>query len=167
MKVMGRKVGIEFTNDRNVVSTKRAHALMEYLKQRPNNNNNNNNNGNNDSDANQFMEDLYQTYFVEGKDIHQESLLVEMVSKFGVDAEEARRAMGPDHLKEISILDRQNKYKYGVTGVPFFLIYPNHDDDRDSNKSGSSSKPVAFSGAYPVEVIAEQLEEAAGEDGTV
>jgi len=37
-----------------------------------------------------------------------------------------------------------------VSGVPFYMIYPNHGSD----------KPVAFSGAYPPEVIAKQLEEA-------
>ncbi|KAG7345991.1 dsba oxidoreductase [Nitzschia inconspicua] len=140
LRVMGRKVGIEFNNDRKIVNTKRAHALVEYLKQEQGN-----------DVANQFMEDLYKLYFEDAKDINDESVLVEAVGKYGVESGQAHRVMAPDYLKEISEKDRQNKLKYGVSGVPFFMIYPND----------GKSRPVAFSGAYPVEVIAEQLEEAA------
>ena len=140
LRVMGRKVGIEFNNDRKAVNTKRAHSLVEYLKQEKGN-----------DVANQFMEDLYKIYFEDGQDINDETVLVQAVSKYGLDGEQARRVMAPDYLKEIAEKDQHNKYKYGVSGVPFFMIHPN--DGR--------SRPVAFSGAYPVEVIAEQLEEAA------
>mmetsp|Transcript_26620 Transcript_26620/g.49721 ORF Transcript_26620/g.49721 Transcript_26620/m.49721 type:complete len:189 (-) Transcript_26620:1785-2351(-) len=150
LKVMGRKVGIEFNNDRKVVDTKKAHALMEYIKEQCGN-----------DKANQFMEDLFHAYLEEGKDINDETMLVETAVRNtndnGISADDARRAMGPDHVKQILIQDRQNKYKYGVSGVPFFMIHPNNNDD-------DNSRPVAFSGAYPVEVIAEQLQEAAGEN---
>lgn len=142
LRVMGRKVGIEFNYDRKAVNTKRAHALVEYLK---------NEKGN--DVANTFMEDLYKIYFEDGQDINDETVLVTAVSSHGVDAEQARRVMAPDHLQEIEEKDRHSKHKYGVTGVPFFMVYPND----------GQSRPVAFSGAYPVEVIAEQLEEAAGD----
>jgi predicted DsbA family dithiol-disulfide isomerase len=101
------------------------------------------------------MEDLYKAYFEEGRDINDETLLAEMASdsKYGLDVEQAKRAMADDHLKEIAVQDRQNKFKYGVSGVPFFMVHP----------ADGKSRPVAFSGAYPVEVIAEQLEEAAGD----
>ncbi|KAL3911878.1 MAG: hypothetical protein SGILL_007111 [Bacillariaceae sp.] len=147
LRVMGRKVGIEFTNDRKAVNTKRAHALVEHLKQSPAHGN---------DVANQFMEHLYKLYFEEGRDINDETLLAEiMVSEqYGLDTEQAKRAMSADHLKEIAVQDRQNKVQYGVSGVPFFMIHSSVD---------TKSRPVAFSGAYPIEIIAEQLEEAAGE----
>ena len=146
LRVMGRKVGIEFNNERKAVNTKRAHALVEHLKNSPAHGN---------EVANQFMEDLYKIYFEEGKDINDENLLAEMASSsdYGLDAEQAKRAMAEDHLKEVAVQDRQNKFKYGVSGVPFFMIHP----------ADGKSRPVAFSGAYPVEIIAEQLEEAAGD----
>jgi predicted DsbA family dithiol-disulfide isomerase len=140
LRVMGRNVGIEFNNDRKAVNTKRAHALMEYLKSSSGN-----------DVANQFMEDLYKMYFEEGKDINDEAILVEAIGKHGVESEQARRVMAPDFLKDIEEKDKHNKITYGVSGVPFFMIHPND----------GKSRPVAFSGAYPVEVIAEQLEEAA------
>jgi predicted DsbA family dithiol-disulfide isomerase len=141
LRVMGRKAGIEFNNDRKMVNTKKAHALMEYFQS---------NLGH--PVANQFMEDLYRIYFEEGKDINDEQLLAQTAAtKYGVDVEQARRAMAPDFLKIVTEKDRENKHKYGVNGVPFFMIYP----------VDGKSPPTAFSGAYPVEVIAEQLEDAA------
>jgi predicted DsbA family dithiol-disulfide isomerase len=139
MKVMGRKVGIQFNNDRLMVNTKRAHALVELLKRK----------GENES-ANQFMVDLYKAYFEKAENINDETLLLEKVSKYGVEENEAQFAMGDNNLAEIAKLDRDTKRKYGVSGVPFFMIHPN-----------DGGTPVAFSGAYPPEIIAEQLEEAA------
>lgn len=139
LRVMGRNVGIEFNNDRKAVNTKRAHALMEYLKSTSGN-----------DVANNFMEDLYKLYFEEGQDINDETILVTAVGKHGIDSEQARRVMAPDFLKDIDHKDKHNKFKYGVSGVPFFMIHPND----------GKSRPITFSGAYPVEVIAEQLVEA-------
>lgn len=136
---MGRNVGIEFTSDRKMVNTKRAHALMEHLKAR----------GENDN-ANSFMVDLYKAYFERGENINDEKRLVEMVQKYGVDETEAQFAMGEHNLLDVTKKDRQVKSMYGVSGVPFYMIHPN-----------DGGTPVAFSGAYPPEIIAEQLEEAA------
>eukprot|EP00934_Nitzschia_sp_Nitz4_P008436 Nitzschia sp. Nitz4//scaffold436_size7492//5343//6008//NITZ4_009156-RA/size7492-snap-gene-0.13-mRNA-1//1//CDS//3329551848//8426//frame0 len=136
LKVMGRNVGIEFSSTRRMLNTKRAHALVELIK----------NKGENDK-ANDFMEDLYKAYFEEAKNINDESLLKEMVKKYGVDESEAAFAMGEHNLVTIAQEDRRIKSMYGVSGVPFFMIHPN-----------DGGRPVAFSGAYPPEIIAEQLE---------
>jgi predicted DsbA family dithiol-disulfide isomerase len=140
LRVMGRKVGIEFNNDRKIVNTKRAHALVELLKAK----------GENDS-ANEFMVDLYQSYFERGENINDETLLTEkVVQSYGVNETEAKLAMGEPNLVEIAKQDRKVKSTYGVSGVPFYMIHPNN-----------GGRPVTFSGAYPPEIIAEQLEEAA------
>jgi len=139
LKQMGRAVGIVFNNDRQALNTKRAHALVEQLKVK----------GENEK-ANAFMEDLYQSYFVDAQNINDPVWLTQAVSKYGVDEQECAFAMGDQNLAAIAKLDRDTKSQYGVSGVPFYMIYPNHGSD----------KPVAFSGAYPPEVIAKQLEEA-------
>lgn len=138
LRAMGRKVGIEFNNGRKMVNTKRAHALVEQLK----------NKGENDS-ANKFMEDLYESYFVDGQDINDEKWLIKAVGKYGIDESECQFALGDHNLVAVAKLDRDTKSKYGVNGVPYYMIHPN-----------DGGKPVAFSGAYPPEIIAEQLEEA-------
>lgn len=137
--VMGRKVGIEFNNERRMANTKRAHALMEFLKAKDN------------EKANQFMEDMYRTYFVDGKDLNDIHLLMELVKPYGVDETQAQVAMADDKLQAIAAQDQSIKRSLGVSGVPFFMI--EHASDR--------SKSVSFSGAYPAEVIAEQLQSAA------
>lgn len=141
LSVMGREAGIEFNPSRRMVATQRAHALVEHLKATKGN-----------EAANQLMEDLYKTYFEEGQDISQVALLSEKVEQFGLDAEEAARVMlDAKRLNEIMVQDRQIKKRYGVSGVPFFMIHPNN----------GGGPPVAFSGAYPVEFIAKQLQKAA------
>lgn len=140
LRVMGRKVGIEFNNDRKAVNTKRAHALVELLKAKGEN-----------EQANSFMVDLYKCYFEQGEDINNESLLKEKVAKYDVDETEISFAMAEHNLIDIVKKDREIKRMYGVSGVPYFMIHPSN-----------GGRPVAFSGAYPPEIIAEQLEEAAG-----
>lgn len=140
LMTMGRKVGIQFSNERRIVNTKRAHALMELLKAK----------GENDQ-ANAFMVDLYKSYFEQAEDINDEALLKEKVAKYDADETEVSFALNEHNLIDIANKDREIKRKYGVSGVPFFIIEPN-----------DGSRPVAFSGAYPPEIIAEQLEEAAG-----
>lgn len=139
LKVMARKVGIEFNNDRKMLNTRRAHALVELLKVKGEN-----------AKANAFMEDLYKSYFEMAENINDEDLLKEKVAKYGVDETEAAFALGEQNLGEIARLDRKIKTTYGVSGVPFFMVHP-----------ADGSTPVAFSGAYPPEIIAEQLQKAA------
>jgi len=139
LKQMGRAVGIEFNDNRKMVNTKRAHALVEQLK----------NKGENDQ-ANQFMEDLYKSYFVDGQDVNDEQWLMKAVAKYGVDENECAFALSDHNLAAIGKMDRDTKNKYGVNGVPFYMIYPKKEGE----------KPIAFSGAYPPEIIAEHLEEA-------
>jgi predicted DsbA family dithiol-disulfide isomerase len=141
LKVMGRNVGIEFNNDRLMLNTRRAHALMELLKAK-----------NENAKANEFMEDLYKSYFEKAENINDENLLKEKIAKYGVDETEAAFAMSENNLGEIARLDRKIKGTYGVSGVPFFMVHPL-----------DGSTPIAFSGAYPPEIIAEQLEKASAE----
>jgi predicted DsbA family dithiol-disulfide isomerase len=51
----------------------------------------------------------------------------------------------------IRTLDRQVKSQWGVSGVPFYIIEPHNGSD----------DPVSFSGAYPIDAIAEYLVKAA------
>ena len=97
------------------------------------------------------MVDLFEGYFVGGENINDEALLKQKIAKYNVDETEISFALGEHNLIEIAKQDREVKRTYGVSGVPFFMIHPN-----------DGGRPVAFSGAYPPEVIAEQLEEAAG-----
>jgi len=143
---MGRQAGIEFNNARKMVNTQRAHALVEQLQRK----------GENDQ-ANAFMVELYRCYFEEGQDINDPIWLTERVARYGLDPPEAAVCLSDANLAHIAQLDREMKHRYGVSGVPFFMIYPNNQTKKD----GEDPRPVTFSGAYPPQVIAEQLKIAA------
>lgn len=141
MKQSGRAVGIEFTNDRRVYNTIKAHTLVEYVK-----------NDLKDNDkANAIMEDLYGRYFEKGENIDTVSLLQSVAEESGhtVDAQVLEDSKRHEEIraKDMSVKRR------GVHGVPFFIIEKNGEKES-----------VNFSGAYPPAFIAEQLIDASGEE---
>lgn len=156
LKRMGRSMGIEFNMSRKMVNTKRAHALMEYIKTTTNGN----------DVANMFMEDMYRAYFEDARDINDPTVLLDILSSGGdrysmLDVDDIKTFLNDGNdakLDDIARIDRHNKSTYGVSGVPFFMVHPSTDEDN------VDSRPVAFSGAYPIDVIAEQLQIAAGKD---
>jgi predicted DsbA family dithiol-disulfide isomerase len=138
---MGQAVAIRFNNDRKMVNTLQAHALVEGVKDSQGN-----------DVANRLMEHLYQLYFEQAADINDRTVLLAAAAHAApqMDPVDAARAMetGRDRIRT---LDRQVKSQWGVSGVPFYVIEPNNGSD-DS---------VSFSGAYPIDAIAEYLLKAA------
>lgn len=137
MARMGRAVGINFNNDRKIYNTKKAHALVEHIKATDN------------DKANELMENLYGLYFEKGDDISDMAKLLEAAEKVGISADEAKAAMVEKNQVDVVKKDRLVKSQWGVSGVPYYVI--------EQNNGG---KPVAFSGAYPVDFIADELEKA-------
>lgn len=135
---MGRAVDIHFNTERRMVNTIAAHALVEAVKAEKGN-----------DVANQLMERLYKDYFEGAKDISDTSVLLEAAASFGMEDRDAVMALETGKA-DIRRMDQEVKNSLGVTGVPFYIIEPNNGD-----------RPVSFSGAYPVDIIAEQLEKAA------
>lgn len=135
---MGRAVGINFNNDRKMYNTKKAHALVEHVKSKDN------------DKANILMENLYELYFEKGENIGDVDKLVEAAQEVGITADEAKSAMVEKNQADIIQKDRQVKTRQAVSGVPFYII--------EQNDGG---KPVAFSGAYPIDYISDLLEKAA------
>jgi predicted DsbA family dithiol-disulfide isomerase len=132
----GRAVGIEFNNKRNIYPTVKAHALIEYVKESDN------------EKANLMMEELYTRYFVKGENINSAQVLTEVASKFGVD--EVDSIITDEERKEkVLAKDQIFKREMRVSGVPFYIVEQNN-----------GKRPVAFSGAQPVDMIAEVLQEA-------
>lgn len=138
--VAGRKVGIEFSKKRNIYPTIKAHALMEYAKQEIDN-----------DTANKLMEELFHRYFEKGDNINSEDVLAGIASNVGIEEAAAKDAMQNDKFQyNVQEKDMLYKQQMRVSGVPFFIF---------ERKDGK--KPVGFSGAQPIDIMAEQLEEAA------
>lgn len=137
---MGEAVGIKFNSNRRMVNTIRAHALVEAVKKTISN-----------DTANKLMEHMYELYFVQGKDISDTDVLMEAAKQVAnMDPKDAALAMETG-ANDVRVQDRTVKSAWGVSGVPFYVIQPN-DPKR---------KPVSFSGAYPPDIIAEELVKAA------
>ena len=87
---------------------------------------------------------LYQAYFVDGRNIGDIDLLVEIAASVGLPADEARQVLQERRFSDAVDADWQKSHRYGVTGVPTFV----------ADKYG-------VVGAQPYEVL-EQLVEKAG-----
>lgn len=137
--VAGRKVGIEFAQKRNIYPTLKAHALMEYAKKEHSN-----------DTANELMEELFHRYFENGDNINSDEILAQIAEKVGIESSKSKDACQDDSLLyEVYEKDKLHKEQMRISGVPFFVI-----DRKDGQR------PIGFSGAQPIDIMAEQLEEA-------
>ena len=87
---------------------------------------------------------LYRAYFVDGRNIGDPEVLVELAQSVGLSPEEARTGLTERRFKDAVDADWAKSHRYGVTGVPTFVA------DR-----------YGVVGAQPYEVL-EQLVEKAG-----
>jgi len=136
LSAAGRKVGINFNANRKVIPTLRCHIAMEYINQTF---------SIDKGDA--LMRVLFKKYFEEGINVNQKDNLLDACAEaLGAefDREKLNEILQDDSLgSHVKEKDRSFKTKMRVSGVPFFII-------------GSNS----FSGAQPVELLAEVLNEA-------
>ena len=64
---------------------------------------------------------LFRAYFVEGRDISQPSVLLEIAERVGLPVDEARRVLEDRTFKAAVDADWALSRRYGVTGVPTFV----------------------------------------------
>ena len=83
---------------------------------------------------------LYKAYFVEGRNLADQEVLLEITQSVGLPVEEARSVLENRTFKDAVDADWQKARRYGITGVPTFVA--------------GGSKVV---GAQPYEVLAGQL----------
>lgn len=136
----GRKVGINFNLSRRIINTVAAHALVEHVMT---------------SDiekTNDLMEAMFVAYFEEAKDLSKVEELQSVGRVIGLCSETVKNVVTSNASKTAVLRKvRETQHAYRVRGVPFFLVEPI-----------DGGRPIAFSGAQPPEIIAEQLVEASG-----
>jgi predicted DsbA family dithiol-disulfide isomerase len=89
---------------------------------------------------------LYRAYFVEGRNIGDIEVLVEIAAACGLPAEEARAVLVERRFKEAVDADWAKSHRYGVTGVPTFV-----------------ARRYGVVGAQPYEVLEELVQKAGAE----
>jgi predicted DsbA family dithiol-disulfide isomerase len=83
---------------------------------------------------------LYRAYFVEGRNLADIEVLVDIAQSVGLPADQAREVLVSRTFKQAVDADWDKARRYGITGVPSFVV--------DGRK---------LVGAHPYDVLAEQL----------
>ena len=90
---------------------------------------------------------LFKAYFVDGRNIGDAAALLEIAARVGLDAEKAKEVLDKRTWKAAVDADWEKSRRYGVTGVPTFVI----------GKRGAV-------GAQPYEVLEQLVQEAGKPD---
>jgi predicted DsbA family dithiol-disulfide isomerase len=89
-------------------------------------------------------ERFFRGYMVEGEAIGDHDVLVRLASEAGLDKDEVRAVLASDRYASDVREEEETAQKLGIRGVPFFVL----------------GGKYAVSGAQPVEVLVQALEEA-------
>lgn len=68
---------------------------------------------------------LFRAYFVDGRNIADQSVLLDVVQTIGLSEEDARTVLEKRTFKAAVDADWEKSRRYGVTGVPTFVIGQN------------------------------------------
>ncbi len=90
-------------------------------------------------------ERIMQAYFSESLAIGDRAALAKLAAEFGIDESEVLAMLESDAYTSEVRADEASAVKYGISGVPFFVI----------------NEKVGISGAQPVETFAQALKQAA------
>ena len=128
IKDMGKQVGIGFNIENVIVAnTFPAHKLIHFAAK--------------SNKANEAEELLFHAYFIDGKNVADHEVLVNIAEELGLDTDQAQYVLNSDSFDyevKQDILEAKN---IGVTGVPFFLL----------------NDKYTLSGAQPVDLFVEAL----------
>lgn len=131
------KHGVTMAKNRRIFQTLTSHLLVEHCKREDETG----------GLADTLMDNLFCRYFERGEDLSKEEVLVSAGVDVGLSEEVVSRLLveGSSSTDAEAIMKKDESYKRGgVSGVPFFI------------RGGAR-----FSGAQPVEVFEELLEECA------
>lgn len=107
----GRAVGLEYrfdliTRQPNSIN---AHRLIRFAAD--------------DQAVNDVVENLFETYFMQGKDISEPEILIDIAVKNGMDQERVRNyLLSEQDVEWVSSEDARAKKRLGITTVPFLVL---------------------------------------------
>ena len=108
---------------------------------------------------------LYRGYFVDGRNIGDVEVLLEITRSVGLCVKEARRVLETRSFKDAVDADWSRSQRYGITGVPTFVV-----GGVAGGAAGSVAGRRGVTGAQPYQVLADLLDQvgahARGSDST-
>jgi len=123
ISTMGKEEGLHFDFENTVVNnTANAHRLIQMAKAL--------------GLGDEAEEALFESYFSEGRNVDDVEFLVNMGEEIGLEADEVRKMLASDQLKDKVKQDHLEAQQIGVQGVPFFVL------DRKFGVSGAQSTEV-------------------------
>ena len=123
-------IALDFAKVRVMPNTLAAHILVAAIQ---------------DSVAQRaFVDAIFSAYFLEGRDIGDAAVLVELAAPHGLRAEQVHVLLNNDDLRQRVRQLAEGMTEQGITGVPFFIF----------------NQKLALSGAQPMEVFRRALAEA-------
>ncbi len=135
MVQMAKEVGIDFQFDTlQLTNTFDAHRLTMFAKTQ--------------GLMKEMTDRILYAYFTESKHIGDHDTLTKLAVEVGLDRDAVAGMLANGDLTDEVRMDENAARKYGVTGVPFFLI----------------NQKYALTGAQPTEVFVEALEKIIAED---
>lgn len=126
-------IPLDFEKVRRSVATTRAHTLLRHALAR--------------GTQRALKKALLAAYFLEGRDVGDVDVLVEIASAHGFDADEARALLRDDQELRATREAASAMAARGISGVPFFIL----------------GQRLALSGAQPVETMKAAIERAIDE----
>lgn len=127
---IGKEIGLNLNQDKSVIANSfNAHRLIQLAKTK-----------NLGSDA---EEQLFKTYFEEGKNIDDKATLTQIGTEIGLDDKEVEEVLSSDAFSKEVREDESTAQEIGIHGVPFFIF----------------DQKYAVSGAQSPEVFSEVLEQ--------
>ena len=130
--------GLQFQLEKAIIgNTFNAHRLLHLAKEK--------------AVQNEVKEALLKAYFTEGKNISDQSVLLNIATTAGINTDEANALLNSNEHASDVFADQQRAQQIGVRGVPFFVF---------NNK-------YAVSGAQATKVFAEVLQKAGEEEQPV
>lgn len=126
---MAKEEGLEYRmDDTKVANAMDAHQLIQLAKTV--------------GKGNEVEERLFRAYFMEGKNIADMDVLMELGEDVGIEAAQVRESLEKDKFTDSIRQDIREAQQIGVRGVPFFVF----------------NNQYAISGAQPVELFVETME---------
>ena len=103
------EVGLDYDYDAlQHTNTVKAHQLLHFAKA--------------EGKQIEMKERLLRAYFVEGKHVGRTEDLADLAAEIGLDRDAALRSLESDEYLEAVHADQEQAMRYGIRGVPFFVI---------------------------------------------
>lgn len=126
-------IPLDFAKVTRAVATTRAHTLLRHALAK--------------GTQRALKTALLEAYFLEGRDVGDVDVLVDLAGAHGFEADEARALLGDDEELRATRREAAELASSGIDGVPFFIL----------------GGRLAFGGAQPVETMRRVIERALAE----